>query len=436
MNYDLIVVGARCAGAALATLQARSGARVLMLDAHAMPSDQPMSTHYLHTPGMDLLDELGIGEAVRARTTPTRRFRVDMDGHSAYLEYPEDRPGWCPRRQMLDPLLLEAAQNAGVELRDRTRVVELVKEGDRVTGVVAESDRGRETIRANLVVGADGRHSTIAKLTGVEEYLTFKTRRSGYWFYAPAPRMWHEDERYRDWDGLIAWQGKDLRYIFQTDNDELILVGTPPSEDIAAWKGDYVGNTLKYLEGSELLAPLAREIKPPAKGVGLLKAEWFYRRPVGPGFALVGDAGYTKDFITGHGITDALVSARDLHRAILVGTDAAYERFWRERDVNSMEMYFDSEIKGDLGYNNRFMQGVFAMLGRKPERQERFYRISDRTLSPFKAFSMGELLGVVGWELLHGNFGVLPDFLATGKRLSGYKAEIAGARARLAALPA
>ena len=434
MNYDVIVVGARCAGATLGTLLARSGVKTLMLDAHAMPSDMPMSTHFVHTPGMDVLDEIGVGDAVRARTPPTRRFRARMDGLDAWIDYPKDRLAYCPRRSMVDPLIQEAAVKAGAELRDRTRVVELVKDGDRVAGVVVESERGRETLRANLVVGADGRHSTIAKLTGVEEYLNFTATRAGYWFYAKAPSLWHDDPRYAGWDGLLEWQGDGLRYLFQTDDDNLILVATAPSAEVRRWKGDYLGSTIEYLKGSEIIAPVVERVTPIGKGVGLLKAEWFFRRPVGPGFALVGDAGCFKDFITGLGMTDAFIGARNLHRAILKGTEAAFEHYWRERDAQGMALYFDAEYKGDVGYNNRFMQALFERMKTMPEWQSRLYEIADRKLSPLEAFSMGELLGTVGRSLLRGHFGVLPDFLKTGKRMNGYKAEVARRQAMLDAL--
>ncbi|MGH7295773.1 MAG: FAD-dependent oxidoreductase, partial [Polyangiaceae bacterium] len=256
MGHDVIIVGARCAGAALATSLARSGVKVLVLEADALPSDMSMSTHYIHPPGMDVLDELGVGDAVRKVAPPTTRGLWVMGPHRVLGNYPEGRTAHCVRRSTIDTLLQKAAADAGAELRDRHRVAELVKDGERVTGVVVESPAGRETLRAKLVVGADGRNSTIAKLTGVESYLSFPISRAAYWFYCPEPAMWRKDERFSGWDVFIGWEGDGLRYVFQCDGDRLLLFAAPPLAEGRAWGKDYKAKTLEYLSQSAIVRPL------------------------------------------------------------------------------------------------------------------------------------------------------------------------------------
>ena len=142
-DYDFVIVGARCAGATLATLAARAGARVLLLDKDALPSDCVLSTHLIGPAGIDVLDEVGVGPAVRAVTPPVRRMRMNADGARSDIEFPADRAAYCPRRERLDGLLQRAAVGAGAELLDRTRVVSLVWQDGRVTGVRAASDGRR-----------------------------------------------------------------------------------------------------------------------------------------------------------------------------------------------------------------------------------------------------------------------------------------------------
>jgi flavin-dependent dehydrogenase len=423
MSYDIVIVGARCAGASLAALVAKSGMRTLVLDADALPSDMTMSTHYVHPPGMDVLDEVGVGEAVRKVTPPTRTGLFVVEGNRVFTSYADGRAAYCVRRTTVDALLQEAATKAGAELRERHRVVELVKDGDRVAGVVVETPRGRDTLRANLVVGADGRHSTIAKLTGVEEYLTFPISRAGYWGYFPEPTIWRKDARFADWDVLIEWQGDGLRYVFQCDGDKLLLFAAPPVAEGRAWGKDFKAKALEYLGRSENVRPLVAG-EQGYGWMGIVKADFYYRRPVGPGFALVGDAGSFKDWVTGHGMTDAYLGARRLHEAILSDTAQAYERYWRERDVETLPLYFDAIRLGEVGFNDPFSRLLFAHLARRPDHASRLAAVANRTLCPLEAFSPGELLKVVGSGLLRGKFDALKPFLAVGKRMGQFGAEL------------
>jgi flavin-dependent dehydrogenase len=422
-HWDVIIVGARCSGAVLGTLLAKAGVKTLVLDADELPSDMPMSTHFVHPPGMAVMDEIGIGEALRAVTPPTQRGRFHVDGIDLYSKYP-GTAAYCPRRSTLDPMIQDAARAAGAELRDRHRVVELVKDGERVAGVVVETPNGRKTLRAKLTVGADGRKSTIARLTGVEEYLTHPMTRGGYFFYFAEPALWRKDARYKDWDTLISWNESSMRYLFQCDGDQLLFATFPTNEEARTWGKDYKVKAIEHLKALPFLAPLLEGNEPVNKGVGMLSAHFFYRRPVGPGFALVGDAGLFKDFVTGNGMTDAFLGAKQLSRAILADTDAAYQRYWRERDVETLPLYFDALRLGEVGFNTPFTKLLFETASRSEEWSNRFAAIGARELHPFGAFSNKELMGMVARAVLRGRFDVVAPFLATGKRVGGWSKEI------------
>jgi flavin-dependent dehydrogenase len=425
MTYDVIIVGARCAGATLGAYLARAGVRTLMVEAMSAFSDNPMSTHFLQPPGMVILDELGIGDAVRAVTPAAPSLRFGVEGHYACVTQPLPRAGCCPRRVTLDPLLQRAAIAAGAELRDRTRVVDLVRNGERVTGVVVEGPAGRETLHSKWVVGADGRHSTIARLTGVEEYLKVPMSRSAFWHYRTQPDLWRTDDRYTGFQAHIDYLGTGIRAAFRCDSDTMVMVSLVPNDEAQEWKGDLMDRSVAYLSECPVMPPLLAASEPITRVRSLVKADFFYRRPVGPGFALVGDAGTFKDFATGMGIASAMIAARQLSKAILDGRESAFLRYWRERDVESLPLYFDSLRLGETGVNDAFFKLLAENLERSPALCAKLAAVSARTLSPLDAFTTGELLRMVIPAVLRGRFDVLPAFLKTGRKIAGYKREVA-----------
>src|SRR5205823_6525772 len=115
MIWDAIVVVARCAGAPLARFLARAGKKVLVVDASQMPSDRPLSTHFIQPYGMTVLDELELGDRVRAIAPPVKIFAQGVGPHLAKLHLPLG--GCCPRRTDLDMLLVDGAREAGAEVR-------------------------------------------------------------------------------------------------------------------------------------------------------------------------------------------------------------------------------------------------------------------------------------------------------------------------------
>ena len=425
-RWDVIIVGARCAGATLATLLARRGLRVLVLDAAAQGSNMPMSTHFVQGAGMDVLERLGLAARVRAVTPATTRLRYAVEDVVVNSAQPVERASYCVRRSTLDPWLQDTAEEAGAELRFRARVFDLVRSGQRVTGVIARTASGPTSLYADLVVGADGRHSTIAQLTGAREYLVTQSTRAGYWSYYRAPQEWPFN-----WDASLEHLGTDLRYVFRCDGDEVLLTYVGEREQVNAWSSEErEGALARAFAGSPSTAPLIRGRLPLRPATGLREARFFYREPVGPGYVLVGDAGHFKDFVTGQGMSDAFLDAQQLAAAILDDRAGSLQHYWRERDVTSLPLHLDANNQGEIGWNEPFLRWVLRDFAVKPELAARILRMLDRQLDPAKVIPTRTMLSALLSALAHGRLDVLRGFLSTARRSVSEQRERAH-RARL-----
>ncbi|MQY10376.1 hypothetical protein SRB5_04840 [Streptomyces sp. RB5] len=304
--HDVIVVGARVAGASTALLLARAGYRVLLLERSAFPKDT-LSTLYIHQPGVALLGRWGVLDAVAASGCPPVD-RVTYQVADVRLEgcsRPVDgrREAYAPRRTVLDPLLVDAAVAAGAEFRDGCAVEELLFDGDRVTGVRCG---GREE-RAVLVVGADGMRSLVAAQARAATLIEDPELTCAYYTY------W---EGVADHFELYEAPGRWIGAIPTHDGSTLIGAYFPQSEfprvraDARAAYLDAVRSAAPALAGRLAgLSPLER-----LYGTGTQRN--FFRRASGPGWALVGDAAHHKDSITARGITDSFRQAQALADAI------------------------------------------------------------------------------------------------------------------------
>lgn len=393
-DYDVVIVGARCSGAPLATFLTRAGASVLLLDRDRLPSDQVLSTHIIHPPGVDILDELGVGEAVRAEAPASRVIRLVKDEAIVDLELGPGRAQHCPRRERLDGLLQQAALDAGAELHDRTRVTALIRHDERVAGVVAQG-RGKEfSIRAPLVVGADGRHSTVAAELAAPEYLAYDAPRAIYWSYWKRPPLWTSTDY--PFGTYLANRAGNARSVFQTDHGQLLIASLPPVSDARDWRADPLTALTADLATDPVIAPLIAGAAPTEKVRGTFHERYFFRQGAGPGWALAGDAGHHKDFILGDGITEALLQAKSLASAIGAGTDRALERWWRQRDVEALPHYFFGREEGAPEPSRKLQRIALAKLAQDPELQARMTRAIEHQLSPLDVVPLPK---AVAWAL-------------------------------------
>ena len=422
-EYDVVIVGARCAGASLAILLSRVGASVLLLDKDPLPSDQVISTHTIHPPGIDVLDELGVGTAVREGSPATRLLRTRKNDAHVDLQFADGRAEYCPRRYRLDGLLQDAAVAAGAELLDRTRATALLEEDGRVVGVRAEANEQDYTFRARLVVGADGRHSTIASLVEAEEYLTRDAPRAAYWGYWEAPAFWKTDPAY-PFGMYVANTDGNVRLIFQTDNDQLLISSAPPLDQVGSWRKDPEAALRADLESDPVTGPLIDGTQLDGRVRGTISERHFFRTATGPGWVLVGDAGHHKDWLIGDGITEALLQARSLAVAITVQTDQALIQWWRARDVAGIPYHFFGQDEGAAGPPTELDCLVFSHVNEIPEYRSRMADIFEHRLSAYNAFPTSKILTWTLRGALRGRPGLLGQFLAKGRHISAITKEL------------
>jgi flavin-dependent dehydrogenase len=425
--FDCVIVGARCSGAPLATHLARAGMRVCLLDAARLPSDQPFSTHAILPLGMELLDELGVGPSIRKAAPPVRRGRLSAGRAYVDLRFDPERAMYCPRRELLDPLLLEAAVSAGAQLHDETAVLELLREEGRVVGVRTRHRGTHSEVRARFVVGADGRNSTVAKLARAEEYLACDAQRGGYWAYWPLTR----DFASLPFQTFIDIQGDEARFAFRTDGDLVIAGALDRCATVRGWAKDTERHVKTSLARSEVTRSLVADAKPASRFVGLIKMRFFFRRAVGPGWALVGDAGLHKDPTPGYGITDALRDAKALARALSDGREAALDVYWRQRDVQSLPLFVNANAMGSLGYANPFNEVVLSGIEATRTLDERVRATIDRQFSPLEMVPTWRVFAWTAAALLKGRFDIWPHFVEGGRRGTWAREELGRRQALL-----
>jgi menaquinone-9 beta-reductase len=333
-RYDAIVVGARCAGAAIAMRLARAGRSVLVLERGREGTDT-LSTHALMRAGVILLQRWGVLDAVLARGTPlvTRTtFHYGADVIPIDLK-PRDGVGGlvAPRRMVLDAVLVEAARAAGAQLEFGATVTELLRVDGRVTGVVVKLEDGTAEIAADLVIGADGMYSTVASLVGAQPYRTAEYTTAVVFSYYRGMGLDGYHWYFADKVGGGA---------IQTNDGACVFAAMPPARFRDEVRGDIEAGHRKILAecDPDLAARAAAAQRTEAfRGFGGMKG--YVRQSYGPGWVLVGDAAYFKDPLTAHGMTDALVDAELLSRAIVAGTDAALATYQHERDARTLAFF-------------------------------------------------------------------------------------------------
>ncbi len=310
--YEVIVVGARCAGAPTAMLLAQKGYRVLLLDRATFPSDI-MNSHYVRQRGVVYLQRWGLLPAVAASNCPpVREILIDLGdfplrGRPQFLEGIDGE--YAPRRIFLDKILVDAAVAAGVELHDGFAVREILTAGDRVTGVSGRPRGGATvTLRAPLVVGADGLHSLVASTVQAPTYRARPILTCSYNSY---------------WSG-IAVTGLEVYLLpraglvmaFPTNDHLTCLTVQWPIDQFQQVRSDLATHFMTMIDRLPDLAARVRAGERETRFMGSADLPNLFRKPHGPGWALVGDAGYHRDPATASGISDAFRDAELLAAAI------------------------------------------------------------------------------------------------------------------------
>src|SRR5262245_45985718 len=402
-DADVIVVGFRCAGVPLAYALHRAGVKVIVVDKDPFFTDQPMSTHAIQPFGMKMFDKLGLGDVVRRLAPRNRAFRFQVEDSYLQLDLDgKELDSRSPRRSKLDPALQQAVLAAGVDAREATRVVGLLHDGARVTGVRVRSGMREFELRAPLVIGADGRNSTIARMVCAPAYLESSASGAMYWSYFEQTPMFTRDPRY-NWGACIHVEGKEARAVFQTDSGLLLMASGGPRAVVEGWRRDPAAALWAQLGRGTLTRPLLEGTRMVSRPVGMLSGHFFMRQAVGPGWALVGDSGLHLNPTPGLGIADAARDAVALSQAIIAGTERALILYWRRRDVDSIGLYHYADDMGSEDYSNPLTCMLFRRAMSSPTMTRRLHRMMDRELRPLDLIPLPRLLGWLVTESLSGN---------------------------------
>jgi 2-polyprenyl-6-methoxyphenol hydroxylase-like FAD-dependent oxidoreductase len=339
--YDVIIVGARCAGAPTAMLLARRGHRVLLCDRAAFPSDT-VSNGMFNSPGPRYLHRWGLLERLRdTGVPPVHCGTTFVFGQQFRTDYPS--PTYAPRRTVLDHLLVEAALEAGAELRERCHIVGLLEVDGRVSGVRAVTTRGAEVReRARLVIGADGRRSMMAYRFGAQVYAESPAPISGgvLTYYENLPI-----NGYEFWAGgpaglaILAPTGDGLTHVSTFGS----VAGTPREQFDSVLSS--FPELQERLRGGTRVTKLVAYRESPLR----------LRQASGPGWALVGDASFHSGPFGGYGMSHAFRDADTLADALddwlsgRAGYEPAMARYVSDHDAWA-NAFFDLEVSTFRAY--------------------------------------------------------------------------------------
>jgi flavin-dependent dehydrogenase len=384
--YDAIVIGARCAGAPTAMLLARKGYKVLLVDRATFPSEVPRG-HFIHRHGPKRLHRWGLLDRIVATGCPPVTSTImDFDDFPLVgkdLLINGVAMGYGPRRSALDKVLLDAAVEAGAELREGFVVEDFATDGERLVGI-----RGRDkrrgpvaTERARITIGADGRNSRLARAIQMPVYEA--TPALACWYFS----YWGDVP---DIEGLeIYIRQRSVIFAFPTSHGLFAIFIAWPIEEFHAVRSDIEGRFMATLSRVPALAERVRSGWRAERFYGTADVPNFLRKPYGPGWALVGDAGCHKDPYLALGVCDALRDAEFLAEAVDEGLSgrrpldeslADYERRRNEATLAEYQenlqlarlqplpveaMQLRAALRGDQEATNQFFMASEGMIPRE-----------------------------------------------------------------------
>jgi flavin-dependent dehydrogenase len=391
-DYDVVVIGGRVAGASTAMLLARAGARVALVERASYGTDT-VSTHGLMRAGVMQLSRWGLlEEVVAAGTPPIRRTLFHYsDGESVEVSI---RPSagvdalYAPRRRVLDRILVDAATEAGADVWHQTTVTALLRDDSaRVRGIRAQDRSGKTVdLRAAITVGADGVRSTVADQAGAPFVRQGRSCSAVlYRYYADARATGYE------WAYGV---GGGAGFLPTNDGLTCVFVGATPARLRALRRaGTEHAFAMLLAETAPRLADRVASAEPAGRMHGWAGIPGFVRRSWGAGWALVGDAGYFKDPITTHGMTDALRDAELLADEILetltgvVPEAVALARYQATRERLSSMLYDATEAVASYAWDLEQVRALLRQVSSAMSDEVDYLqslpdrRISDRVVS-------------------------------------------------------
>lgn len=401
-SYDAIVIGARCAGSPTAMLLARKGYRVLLLDKATFPSDT-MSTHFVHPPGVASLARWGLLERLEATgCPPVESYSFDFGPLTiAGSPQPIDgiARGYCPRRTVLDQLLVEAAVEAGAELREGFTVNELLHAEGAVTGIRGHRRGGPDiSEHARVVIGADGKHSLVAKAVEAEQYEERPSHLAMYYAY------W-SDLPVAGFDTTVRADDRRGWAAISTHDDLTVMPFAWPVEEFLTNRKDieasFFATVALVPEFAERVHAATRE----SRFIGSAELPGYLRKPFGSGWALIGDAGYHKNPITAMGINDAFRDAELLTSAlddVFSGRrshDEAMAGYQDARDRAALPVYEFTDDFAQLRPPPPEMAQLLGAMQGNQEAMDGFISVQAATLPApefFEPGNVGRIMGEAG----------------------------------------
>jgi flavin-dependent dehydrogenase len=399
-SFDVVVIGARCAGSPLAALLARHGVKVALLERATFPRDT-LSTHIFQADALAFLDRLGVTGRLRVTGAPfISRLDTRAEDFRWPIEFPQrmgDVGGITSiRRFILDPILAQAAEESGAQVRMATAVSGLVQEGGRVTSV-RFSTNGREgELRARLVVGADGRNSTVANWVGARKYNLVPNERFAYWAFFEGAGMSPEP--------TVVYHRWAERFVAASpcDNGLYQVIVMPNMGELPWFRADLESSFMEYARSCEPVASALEGAHRVGKFFGVLRWVGFFREPCGPGWVLVGDAGHFKDPAPARGMGDAFCQVDALAPAIAAGLDgngggldAQMGRWGRWRDHEFAEHYWLANDFGKAGRLPAVLPQILRDLHAKGQIAQ-FHELFSHRSKPSRVLNPVRLMGAAG----------------------------------------
>lgn len=397
-QFDVVVVGGRCAGASLGTLLARAGVAVAVVERASAGLGDTLSSHIFEADALAFLDRLGLTGQLLATGAPcVNRADIRIEDFRIAIPWPRapGDPGglMSVRRHVLDPILLDAAARAGADVRTGAKVTALVEERGRVTGVRVATADGERELRARLVVGADGRSSTVARLCGARRYNVTANQRALYWGYFEGARLNGEPTF------LSHRWGDRFVLALPADGGLYHVLVWPERSELERFSRDHEAVFADQVAACAPLADAVAGARRVGKLYGAVHWEGFFREPSRAGWVLLGDAGHFKDPAPGRGIGDAFLQADALAPAILAGLegsstqlDLAIARWGRWRDREFAEHYW---LANDFGQSGA-VPAVLGEIIRGLDDQghaDRFLELLNHRIKPSRLLTPTRLIG-------------------------------------------